>query len=158
MSRQSAWCALIYSKIRASQLHFSDGSPFFTDMGFVLRTLRHPPSRPSAAIPPLLSTHPISYISLLSSPQANEKLAKLLETQIAPTTLRFVRNGKVVIEMEDQFYREDASRFRFWLRIMFSYLIGLALIFGTFLDYYMILQREGEQRSDEALRFFYGTR
>ncbi|GMI04416.1 hypothetical protein TrVE_jg7466 [Triparma verrucosa] len=66
--------------------------------------------------------------------KANDKLKRLQETEIAPTTLRYIRKDRVVMEMEDQYYREDAGRFRSFLRVLFTWFLQIGVCMLTLVD------------------------
>ena len=53
--------------------------------------------------------------------------------------------------MEDQFYRQDAGRFRLGLKIFFTLLMGMALLFLTAVDFYY-MNAKGEEVIPEQLR------
>lgn len=66
--------------------------------------------------------------------KAQEKLARLQETTLDPYTLDFVHDDKVVLEMEDNYYREDASRFKSFLKLFFTNFLLIALVMLTLVD------------------------
>ncbi|GMH55610.1 hypothetical protein TrLO_g6607, partial [Triparma laevis f. longispina] len=84
--------------------------------------------------------------------KANNKFKFLQETEIAPTTLRYIRKEKVVVEMEDQYYREDAGRFRSFLSALFTWLLQLGIVVLTLADIVQInLKRDQESEAGDDL-------
>ena len=52
-------------------------------------------------------------------------------------SLRFTRDDKKVVSMEEQFFRENAFRFRSTLRVIFTWLLQFTVIFLTFVVLFM---------------------
>ena len=69
---------------------------------------------------------------------AEEKLKRLQATYLHPTYLTFMHNDKIVVEMEDHYYREDASRFHSALSALFTYGFQGFVICMTISDCYKI--------------------
>jgi len=82
--------------------------------------------------------------------KAQEKLTRLQGTNLHPWFLTFYQGDKVVLEMEDAYYREDASRFRGFLKILFVYGIVAALVGLTAIDLWQLqVRREGDDDEDD---------
>uniref|UniRef100_A0A7S2QWL4 Guanylate cyclase domain-containing protein n=1 Tax=Triparma pacifica TaxID=91992 RepID=A0A7S2QWL4_9STRA len=86
--------------------------------------------------------------------KAQEKLARLQETTLDPYTLDFVHDDKVVLEMEDNYYREDASRFKYCLELFFTYGLSFFLISLSVMDGWSLIEIKNERESQTYSKNF----